>query len=103
MSERALDEPFSFLYNVKKEISMSTHNEAVEDIKKAKSVLDAQPAPISKKFFTHTSVSMIKSGFRIAAGLALAGGGWLEMNPYIQAAGLLLVVAEVLGIAEELV
>jgi hypothetical protein len=46
---------------------------------------------------------MIKSGFRIAAGLALAGGGWLEMNPYIQAAGLLLVLAEVLGIAEELV
>ena len=60
---------------------MSTHNEAVEDIKKAKSVLDAQPAPISKKFFTHTSVSMIKSGFRIAAGLALAGGGWLAIAP----------------------
>jgi hypothetical protein len=81
---------------------MSTHGEAVEDIKKAKSVLDAEVAP-SKKFFTHTSVSMIKSGFRIAAGLALAGGGWLEMNPYIQAAGLLLVLAEILGIAEELV
>jgi hypothetical protein len=81
---------------------MSTHGEAVEDIKKAKSVLDAEVVE-SKKFFTHTSVSMIKSGFRIAAGLALAGGGWLEMNPYIQAAGLLLVLAEVLGIAEELV
>jgi hypothetical protein len=82
---------------------MSTHEEAVADIKKAKSVLDADVAPVSKKFFTHTSLSMIKSGFRIAAGLALAGGGWLEMNPYIQAAGLLLVLAEVLGIAEELV
>ena len=81
---------------------MSTHEEAVQDIKKAKSVLDAQVSE-SKKIFTHTSVSMIKSGFRIAAGLALAGGGWLEMNPYIQAAGLLLVLAEVLGIAEELV
>jgi len=81
---------------------MSTHEEAVQDIKKAKSVLDAKAAE-SKKFFTHTSVSMIKSGFRIAAGLALAGGGWLEMNPYIQAAGLLLVLAEILGIAEELV
>ena len=46
---------------------------------------------------------MIKSGFRIAAGLALAGAGWLDMNPYLQAAGVLLVVAEVLGIAEELV
>jgi len=81
---------------------MSTHEEAVKDIKKAKSVLDAQ-VPTDKKFFTHTSVSMIKSGVRIAAGLALASGGWLEMNPYLQAAGWLLVVAEVLGIAEELV
>ena len=82
---------------------MSTHEEAVADIKKAKSVLDAEVAPITKKFFTHTSVSMIKSGFRIAAGLALAGGGWLEMNPYIQSAGYILVFAEILGIAEELV
>ena len=82
---------------------MSTHGEAVDDIKKAKSVLDAEPPVALKKFFTHTSVSMVKSGVRIAAGLALAGGGWLEMNPYIQAAGLLLVVAEILGIAEELV
>jgi hypothetical protein len=80
---------------------MSTHEEAVADIKKAKSVLETTPS--KQKFFTHTSVSMIKSGFRIAAGLALAGGGWLEMNPYIQAAGLLLVLAEILGIAEELV
>jgi len=82
---------------------MSTHEEAVADIKKAKSVLDADVAPVDKKFFTHTSVSMIKSGVRIVAGLALAGGGWLEMNPYIQAAGIALVVAEILGIAEELV
>jgi len=81
---------------------MSTHEEAVQDIKKAKSVLDAQ-VTYGKKFFTHTSVSMIKSGVRIAAGLALAGGGWLEMNPYLQGAGLLLVVAEILGIIEELV
>jgi hypothetical protein len=81
---------------------MSTHEEAVQDIKKAKSVLDGDIVQ-AKKFFTHTSVSMIKSGFRIAAGLALACGGWLEMNPYIQGAGLLLVLAEILGIAEELV
>jgi hypothetical protein len=81
---------------------MSTHEEAVQDIKKAKSVLDAQVTD-GKKFFTHTSVSMIKSGVRIAAGLAIAGAGWLEMNPYMQAGGVLLVVAEVLGIVEELV
>ena len=51
----------------------------------------------------HLKISLIKSVLRIAAGLALAGGGWLEMNPYIQYAGVLLIVAELLGIAEELV
>lgn len=83
---------------------MSTHEEAVEDIKKAKSVLDSLGEETKpKKFLTHTSVSMVKSGVRIAAGLAIAGAGWLEMNPYMQAGGVLLVIAEVLGIAEELV
>jgi hypothetical protein len=75
---------------------MSTHEEAVADIKKAKSVLDAEPTLISKKFFTHTSVSMVKSGFRILAGVALCFGDFVV-------AGALLVVAELLGIAEELV
>ena len=87
---------------------MSTHGEAVEDIKKAVEALDAVNVtgdnavshPDPKK---HLYISLIKSGFRIAAGLALAGGGWLEMNPYIQGAGLVLVLAEILGIAEELV
>lgn len=51
----------------------------------------------------HQFISFVKSGFRIAAGLALAGGGWLEMNPYILYAGVLLIVAELLGIVEELV
>jgi hypothetical protein len=51
----------------------------------------------------HLQISLIKSIFRIVAGLALAGGGWLEMNPYIQGAGLVLILAEILGIAEELV
>jgi hypothetical protein len=75
---------------------MSTHEEAVADIKKAKSVLDAEPTPISKKFFTHTSVSMVKSGFRILAGVSLCFGDFVI-------AGALLIVAELLGIAEELV
>ena len=75
---------------------MSTHEEAVADIKKAKSVLDAEHTPISKKIFTHTSVSMVKSGFRILAGLALCFGDFVV-------AGALLIVAELLGIAEELV
>jgi hypothetical protein len=51
----------------------------------------------------HRNISLVKSGLRIVAGLALAGGGWLEMNPYIQSAGYLLVFAELLGIWEELV
>lgn len=83
---------------------MSTHEEAVEDIKKAKSVLDnLTEEKTTRKLLTHTSVSMVKSGVRIAAGLAIAGAGWLEMNPYMQAGGLLIVIAEILGIAEELV
>jgi hypothetical protein len=87
---------------------MSTHAEAVEDIKKAVEALDSVDTTESPKSShpdpkKHLYISLIKSGVRIAAGLALAGGGWLEMNPYLQAAGWLLVVAEVLGIAEELV
>ena len=75
---------------------MSTHGEAVEDIKKAKSVLDAGKPTVTNKIFTHTSVSMIKSGFRILAGVALCFGDFVV-------AGALLIVAELLGIAEELV
>jgi hypothetical protein len=75
---------------------MSTFDEAVEDIKKAKSVLDSETTTVTKKIFTHTSVSMIKSGFRILAGLALCFGDFVV-------AGALLIVAELLGIAEELV
>jgi hypothetical protein len=56
------------------------------------------PDPVKHKY-----ISFAKSGIRIIAGLALAGGGWLEMNPYIQYAGVGLVLAEVLGIAEEIV
>jgi hypothetical protein len=51
----------------------------------------------------HLQISLVKSGLRIAAGLALAAGGWLEMNPYIQSAGFVLIAAELLGILEELV
>lgn len=75
---------------------MSTFDEAVEDIKKAKSVLDSETTTVTKKIFTHTSVSMIKSGFRILAGVALCVGDFVV-------AGSLLIVAELLGIAEELV
>ena len=77
---------------------MSTFEEAVQDIKKAKSVLDHQPSddikhPDPKK---HQYISFIKSGFRILAGITLCFGEFVI-------AGILLIVAEVLGIAEELV
>jgi hypothetical protein len=51
----------------------------------------------------HKFVSFAKSAVRIAAGLGLAGGGWLERNPYLMYGGVLLVVAEIFGIVEELV
>jgi hypothetical protein len=49
--------------------------------------------PDAKK---HKIISFIKSGFRILAGGALVLG-------YLEATGLLLIVAEVLGILEEMV
>lgn len=58
----------------------------------------AQPDPLKHKY-----ISFVKSAVRIAAGAALALGGWLEMNPYLMYGGLILVAAEVLGIVEELV
>ena len=87
---------------------MSTYDEAVKDIKKAKKLVDALDFTTADLVqhpdaLKHKYVSFVKSGFRIVAGLALAGGGWLGMNPYILWAGVLLVVAELLGIVEELV
>jgi hypothetical protein len=77
---------------------MSTFDEAVQDIKKAKSVLEHQseeaikhPDPIKHKY-----ISFVKSGFRILAGVTLCFGEFII-------AGALLIVAELLGIAEELV
>jgi hypothetical protein len=77
---------------------MSSFEEAVQDIKKAKSVLENQSSevvkhPDPKK---HQYVSFIKSGFRILAGASLCFGEFVI-------AGALLIVAELLGIIEELV
>ena len=77
---------------------MSTFDEAVNDIKKAKSVLDgtateAMAHPDPKK---HLYISLAKSVIRIAAGVCLVVGFpiWCGVG---------LVAAEVLGIVEELV
>jgi hypothetical protein len=80
---------------------MSNHDEAVIDIKKAKAALDSintdkSPVaqhPDAKK---HQYVSFAKSGLRIIACVFLA---YYE----IQTAAVLFAVAEILGVAEELV
>lgn len=55
--------------------------------------MDIQPKDTSRG---HFYVSLVKSGLRIAA------GGFLVMGLYMDA-GLLLILAEVLGIVEEMV
>lgn len=78
---------------------MSTFDEAVQDIKKAKSVLEDTPSITETKHpdpVKHKYISFAKSGVRIAAGVALC----YSMFWY---AGGLLILAEVLGIAEEIV
>ena len=77
---------------------MSTFDEAVQDIKKAKSVLEDQPVseikhPDPKK---HLYISLAKSIIRIGAGGCLIAG-----FPIWRGAGL--IAAEILGIFEELV
>lgn len=44
---------------------------------------------------THFWISLVKSGFRIGAGYALWNGNYMS-------AGVLLIIAEILGIAEEI-
>ena len=51
--------------------------------------------PKESKTNSHFWISMIKSGFRISAGITLVLGN-------IVATGALLIIAEVLGIVEEL-
>lgn len=85
---------------------MSTFDEAVNDIKNARDALDgvvANQNPDSPATATrhpdptkHKYISFVKSGFRILAGGALFFGEFAI-------AGGLLIVAELLGIIEELV
>jgi len=77
---------------------MSTFEEAVQDIKKAKHVLENQSSEVVKHPdpTKHKYISFVKSGFRILAGVTLCFGEFVI-------AGVLLIVAEALGIVEELV
>ena len=78
---------------------MSTNDEAIKDIKKAKAALDSISAtekvdhPDAKK---HKYVSFVKSAIRIVA------CGFLAYYE-VQTAAVLFAIAEILGVAEELV
>lgn len=76
---------------------MSTFDEAVKEIKKTKDILDGEVKtvkhPDAKK---HLYVSLAKSVIRIVAGGCLVSGNFVF-------AGIGFILAEVLGIVEELV
>ena len=65
-----------------------------------KPMIDIQPKDTSKG---HFYVSLVKSVVRIAAGIALISAGMPLEHAYILVAGSLLIAAEILGIAEEIV
>jgi hypothetical protein len=78
---------------------MSNLDEAIQDIKKAKAALDSTDATIVTKHpdaKKHKHISFVKSALRIVA------CGFLAYYE-IQTAAVLFALAEVLGVAEELV
>ena len=78
---------------------MSNFDDALKDIKKAVEVLDSNIADTTTKYPNakrHKYVSFVKSGIRIIA------CGFLAYYE-IQTAAILFAVAELLGVAEELV
>lgn len=88
---------------------MSTHGEAVEAIKKAKDVIDHIPEvqdntkyPDARK---HFYVSLVKSFLRMAGfvTLFLAGANPELMTAWLKVTAGFLMLAECLGIVEELV
>lgn len=83
---------------------MSTHGEAVEDIKKAKGVLASmtQSLPQQPDPAKHFKLSMYKSAVRILAGGVLAFIGY-QTDVWLLVAGGCIIIAEIIGIAEEMV
>jgi hypothetical protein len=63
-------------------------------------MINIQPKDTSKG---HFYVSLVKSAFRIAAGIFFVVAGLTISSSWILSGGLLLIVAELLGIVEELV
>jgi hypothetical protein len=72
---------------------MAARTRARENVEGIKIIMDIQPKDPSRG---HFYVSLVKSGLRIVAGIFLINGNLL-------AAGSLLILAEGLGIVEELV
>lgn len=51
----------------------------------------------------HLRLSLIKSGFRVAAGSAMVMAMFVDVQVPVVIGGVLLILAELLGVAEELV
>jgi hypothetical protein len=84
---------------------MSTHDEAVKDIKKAKEALDTlseKPEIRIPDPAKHFKLSMYNSAVRIVAGGALCAIGAYS-DVWLIVAGACIIVAEIIGIAEEMV
>ena len=80
-----------FLKDVKALTKLTTHSILKEIIEINESLQNGTQIPSKKHFY----ISLVKSGVRIMAGIALCTG-----SPLV--AGLLLIGAELLGILEEL-
>ena len=75
------------------ELESSTHNHSHEPAQAApEPVVEHYPDPVKHKY-----ISFVKSAVRIAAGISLIWPGSLML------AGLFLIAAEILGVAEEVV
>lgn len=62
--------------------------------------MNIQPRDTSRG---HFYVSLFKSGLRIIAGCCIITAGYAVNQPWLVAGGVLLLVAEILGIVEEMV
>lgn len=84
---------------------MSTHGEAVQDIKKAKEIFDSQAEEANARHpdpAKHFKLSMYKSAIRIIAGGVLCAIGAYS-DVWLIVAGACIIIAEIIGIAEEMV
>lgn len=87
---------------------MNQHDENIEVMKDLRARLDSvinkedvkESSSIYPDAVKHKYVSFAKSAVRIAAGAALIA---VPLEPWTTAAGVLIIIAEILGIVEEIV